>query len=131
MVVSRGLSLSALPFIGAAMLGLAATGCQSLAVPMDDPWAYDSSAPQNVALNSYCSTQAQDAALWGTRPFARCAPYGSSLYWFRSVPGSPYYGWGTRHPWRGSPGYYSWGHPGRYRHGGFRPGGFRSGGGRR
>lgn len=131
MAVPRGLSTRALPFIGAVMLGLAAAGCQSMAVPMDDPWTYDSGSPQNVAMSSYCSAQARDAAIWGTLSSAWCTPYGPSLYWSRPVPDYPYYGWGTRRPWRGSPGYYSWGHPGRYRHGGFRSGGFRSGGGRR
>jgi hypothetical protein len=120
MAVPRGLSPRALPLIGAAMLGLATAGCQSLAVPTDDPWTYDSGSPQNVAMSPSCS-----APSWW------CVPYSSSPYWSRPVPGYPYYGWGARRPRRGSPGYYSWGHPGRYRHGGFRSGGFRSGGGRR
>lgn len=131
MAVSRSPSTRALPFIGIAVLGLAVAGCQSTAVPMDDLGVYDAALPQNVAISSYCSAQARDAAIWGTFPSAWCAPNGSSPYWSRPDPGYPYYGWETRRPWRGAPGYYSWGHPGRYRHGGFRSGGFRSGGGRR
>ncbi len=128
MAVSHSPSTRALPLIGIAMLGLAAAGCQSMAEPMDDLWAYDSGSPQNVAMSSYCSSQARDAAIWGTLPSSWCARYGPSPYWSQPVPGYVYYGWGTRRPWRGSPGYYSWGHPGRYRYGGFRSGGFRSGG---
>ena len=111
--------------------GVTAAGCHSLAVATDDPWASDSGSPQTAAMNTYCSSQARDAALWGTLPSALCTPYGPSLYWSRPGLGYPYSGWGTRRPWRGSPGYYSWGHSGRSRYGGFRSGGFRSGGGRR
>ena len=131
MAVSRSPSSRTLLLIATAMLGLAAAGCQHAAVAMDDPWAYDSGSAQNAAMSSHCSAQARDAAIWGTLPSAWCTPYGPSLYWSQPAPGYPYYGWGTGRPWRGSAGYYSWGHPGRYRYGGFRSGGFRSGGGRR
>ena len=131
MAVSRSLSAHALPFLGGVVLGLAVAGCQSMAAPLDDLSVDDSNSPYSVAMSSYCTAQTRDAVIWGTLPSAWCTPYGPSLYWSRPAPGYPYYGWGTRRPWKGSPGYYSWGHPGRYRYGGFRSGGFRSGGGRR
>ena len=109
-----------LAFIAA--VGLATAGCQSMAVAMDDPLAYDPGATQPAGFNAYCSTTARDAAVQGTLPLTWCAPYGPSPYWSRPVPGYSYYGWGARRPWRGSPGYYSWGHAGRYRYGGFRSG---------
>lgn len=120
-------TLLELAFVAAA--GLAAGGCQSMAIAMDDPLAYDPDTAQYASFNPYCSTMARDATVRGRLPSPWCAPYGPSPYWSRPVPGYSFYGWGSRLPWRGSPGYYSRGHAGRY--GGFRSGGFRSGRGRR
>jgi len=100
MAVSRGPSTRALPLIGVAILGLATAGCQSMAVAMDDSWAYDSGPAPNAVMNSHCSVQAQDAAIWGTLPSAWCTPYGPSLYWSRPAPGYPYIMGGER----GAPG---------------------------
>ena len=61
-----------LAFIAA--VGLATAGCQSMAVAMDDPLAYDPGATQPAGFNAYCSTTARDAAVQGTLPLTWCAP---------------------------------------------------------
>ncbi len=123
-----------LQFTFVAAAGLAASGCQSMAVAMDDPLAYDSAVAQPASLNAYCSTAARDAAVWGTLPSAWCAPYGP--YWSGPAGASPYYygqtygrphdrTWGRT--WRG-PGWHQYrGYSGR----GFGGGGRGGRGGRR
>jgi hypothetical protein len=112
-----------------AMVGMAAAGCQSLAIAMDDPAAYDSAgAAQPASLNAYCASAARDAALWGTLPSAWCAPYGP--YWYGSAGGYPYayYGRPYGKTWRGFGGAPRYrGYPGRGFGGGWRGGGGRGG----
>ena len=101
---------------------LALTGCQSLAIAMnDDPTPYGSG-----PAGYNCAAQMQDAAVWGTLPSAYCAPANTPFFWWPRRTGvAPYYYGRPYGPaWRG-PGYY---HRGFYRGGG----GFRGGrGGRR
>ena len=97
-----------------AAVGLATVGCQSMAVAMDDPLAYDSGPAQPAGMNAYCSSMARDAAAWGTLPSALCTPYGPPMYWSGPTGAYPYfYGRPSGRTWRGS----GWGqyrsHPGR------------------
>jgi len=103
-----------------AALGLATVGCQSTAIAMDDPLAYDSGVAQPASLNAYCSTTARDAVIWGTIPSAWCAPYGP--YWSGPAGTYPYsYGRPYDRTSRG-PGWNQYrSHPGRS-YGGWRGG---------
>ena len=108
----------------AAVVGLTATGCQSTAVAMDDPWAYEAGAAQPASLNAYCSTAARDAVVWGTLPSAWCTPYGPSMYGSGLTGAYPYFygrpSYGRT--WRG-PGWHQYrGYSGRGYGGGWRGG---------
>jgi len=112
---------TALQLVFVATVGLTAAGCQSTAVALDDPWAYDSSAATTASLNAHCSAVARDAVIWGTLPSAWCAPYGPSAYW--SGPTGPgYYGRPYGRTWRGFGGYQYRGYSGRGYGGGWRGG---------
>jgi hypothetical protein len=108
-----------------AAIGLAAIGCQSTAIAMDDPLAYDPNSVQPAGMNAYCSSMARDAAVWGTLPSALCTPYGSPMYWSGPAGAYPYfygrpYGYGRT--WRG-PGLHQYrGYSGRGYGGGWRGG---------
>ena len=112
-----------------AAVGLATIGCQSMAVAMDDPLAYDSGPAQPAGMNAYCSSMARDAAAWGTLPSTLCAPYGPPMYWSGPTGAYPYfYGRPSGRTWRG-PGWHQYrGYSGRGYGGGWRGG---RGGGRR
>jgi hypothetical protein len=117
-----------LPYALAAACILALTGCQSLAMALDDPYPYGSDPAAVAGPPGYnCAAQVQDAAIWGTLPSAFCSPYGSSFYWSRRAGARPYSFYGR--PYGGG-----WRSSGWHRSGGFRGGygGFRGGrGGRR
>jgi hypothetical protein len=106
-----------------AAIGLTAAGCQSTAIAMDDPWAYNSATATPASLNAHCSTSARDAVVWGTLPSAWCAPYGPSAYW--SGPAGPgfYYGRPYGRTWRGFGWHQHRGYSGRGYGGGWRGGG--------
>jgi hypothetical protein len=113
-----------LQFTFAAAIGLTTIGCQSTAVAMDDPLAYDSNSTP-AAMNAHCSSMARDAAVWGTLPSTLCTPYGPPMYWSGPTGAYPYfyrrpYGYGR--PWRGLGwhqyrGYYGRGYGGGWRGG--------------
>lgn len=131
MTISRCFLPSRLiPFACMAVVGLAALGCQSVAVAMDAPLAYDQAAAPNTAVSSFCLAQARDAVVWGTLPSLLCVP--DNPYWLRSGGAYPfaYYGRSHGRRWHG-PGWHRFGgYPGRG-FGGWR-GGWRGGrGGRR
>jgi hypothetical protein len=108
-------------------VGLVTIGCQSRAVAMDDPLAYDSSSTQPSGMDAYCSSMARDAVAWGTLPSALslCTPYGPPMYWSGPTGAYPFYFYGRPHggrTWRG-PGWHQYrGYSGRGYGGGWRGG---------
>ena len=106
-----------------AAIGLATVGCQSMAVAMDDPLAYDSGPAQPAGMNAYCSSMARDAAAWGMLPSAWCTPSGPPMYWSGPAGAYPYfYSRPYGRTWRGSGWNQYRSHPGRGYGGGWRGG---------